>query len=463
MSTNHQSFRQFNCRAIFRCLPIWIVLAALGLGLSTAQAANPWASAPGPNKYVVGLGWIWDEAYPFAYCYNAKGWLYVHPESASEESAYIYWFGGNRWIWMGSSLAGYRYDYQKKSWTDTELPTAVRSGQVNFGDPYLQTIGRFTTDGAASWTGSSLQFRTDAKSLTLLLEGKGWLTVAFDGQEFKTLEVKATEREYALTGLTSRIKTITLFKRTESFQGNIKFNGLRLPSEADLYEPPARLTKRLEAIGDSITCGYGNEGLQTDGFTAAQEDGWSTYWAMAARAVGAEATGIAISGFGIYRNGGANAQPNVNTLPQYYALDVTNGSTGEWDAKKWVPDVQVVCLGTNDFSKSIPPKTEFLEAYYGFLQTLRDRAPNALIYCAQSPMLGDTTGKASRTTLKQYLDALIADFGDPRVKYLEFPPMTQPSHIGADYHPSEAMHKVMAQVLLEALNRDLDWTYQPLP
>merc|ERR1719223_865183 len=38
----------------------------------------------------------------------------------------------------------------------------------------------------------------------------------------------------------------------------VTFNGLTVPSSCTLSAPPQRPARRLEFVGDSITCGYGN-------------------------------------------------------------------------------------------------------------------------------------------------------------------------------------------------------------
>lgn len=61
--------------------------------------------------------------------------------------------------------------------------------------------------------------------------------------------------------------------------------------------PPEGPARRIEVIGDSITCGYGVDGAdQYCPFSAATENHYRTYAAIAARDLGADLATLAWSG-----------------------------------------------------------------------------------------------------------------------------------------------------------------------
>jgi hypothetical protein len=73
--------------------------------------------------------------------------------------------------------------------------------------------------------------------------------------------------------------------------------------------------RRIEIVGDSITCGYGNEGTDPCNFSAETENHYLTYGALAARMFGAELSTVAWSGKGVVNNFDNDV---FEPLPQIY-------------------------------------------------------------------------------------------------------------------------------------------------
>ena len=73
---------------------------------------------------------------------------------------------------------------------------------------------------------------------------------------------------------------IELWKRTEALFGVVYFAGLILNDGASLIPPPSPLTRKLEFIGASVTCGYGIEGIPPCRFTSSTENSFLTYGAV---------------------------------------------------------------------------------------------------------------------------------------------------------------------------------------
>ena len=105
----------------------------------------------------------------------------------------------------------------------------------------------------------------------------------------------------------TQFHTVQLFKRTESFVGVTRFYGFELmgfKAAAEVEKP----TKKLLIIGDSFSCGYGNDvELSAEqnpeiGFHAKNENNYLAYGAVAARKLGFQYQCIAYSGRGMYRN-----------------------------------------------------------------------------------------------------------------------------------------------------------------
>ncbi len=96
-----------------------------------------------------------------------------------------------------------------------------------------------------------------------------------------------------------------------------------------------------------------------------------------------------------------------------------------WDFSKWVPDVVLINLATNDFGRKIPDEKGWTGAYESFLKHVRKNYPNAEIYVASGSMMGDWGENKQLTTLKKYLAKIVADrkaAGDGKVHEIDFAP-----------------------------------------
>ena len=84
----------------------------------------------------------------------------------------------------------------------------------------------------------------------------------------------------------------------------------------------------MEFIGDSYTCGYGNEGKsREEHFTYETENNYATYGAITARAFNAGYVAICRSGIGMYQSYGGG---KTFTQPNLYDEIVVN-SKARWD------------------------------------------------------------------------------------------------------------------------------------
>ena len=165
--------------------------------------------------------------------------------------------------------------------------------------------------------------------------------------------------------------TVELYRQTEGSQGDSQLMGLTVGDGA-LTEPPAAPARLIEVIGDSITCGYGTLGMVADSDCFPTESDWDTYEAVAARALGAEVSTIAMSGRGAYRNYGGDMS---NTLPMVYTRALTNDASPAWDFRTEAQAV-IVNLGTNDISNSKgDPGTPFETPTPACWQTVRGKYP----------------------------------------------------------------------------------------
>ncbi|CAN5552548.1 SGNH/GDSL hydrolase family protein [soil metagenome] len=337
-------------------------------------------------------------------------------------------------------------------------PTAAASAalpvEIKPDDAKLYYVGRFDhRDPAgprAAWPNSSVTIRFNGTDLQAKIAGKNYLAVSVDG-EFTNVIVAAKDPILfdVARGLPAGEHTVSIIRRNETSAGPTQFLGFYLNEGATLAEPK-KLARKIEFIGDSITCGYGDEGQnEKEHFKGNTANAAMTYAAVAARELGAEGVVIAWSG--------RKMAPN-NTVPEVYDRALGGDKTSTWDFKSWTPDVVLINLSTNDFNaKQQPAEAEWVAAYAAFIERLRKNYPDAMVYVTTSPMLN---GEKKKTT-KAYLEKVIetsAAAGDKKVALLEFPTQNMKADgLGSDWHPSLKTHQKMASILVARLKEDLKW------
>lgn len=334
------------------------------------------------------------------------------------------------------------------------LPFAVAAT-----DPHVQFSGRFDLRDKAgprcSWSacGASLKFEGTDANVKLNEGGKTFWQVAVDGNPGEVLELQKGEHTYQLaTGLPGGPHTVELVKATEGFTGVTQVVGFQLSAGAKLLDLPTP-KHRIEVIGDSISCGYGNmASRKEEHFSTKTENAYYTYGAIAARTLGADYLCMAYSGKKMWPD---------NTMPALYDRALTDDASSTWDFSRYTPDVVLINLATNDFGKKIPDEAGWVAAYEAFIARLRTHYPKAEIYCAIGTMMGDWGKNKPLTTLRGYLAKVVADraaAGDTQVHVLDFGVQDMAKNgIGADWHPSKKTHELMAEKLVATLRKDLGW------
>ncbi len=330
------------------------------------------------------------------------------------------------------------------------LPVAVAPT-----NPLLRYAGRFDTRDAAgprcAWPASAvtLRFQGSALNVSLTDQDSDRYQVVVDGQPASVLAPQNGTHLYRVfQAAKGGSHTVSLVKRTESFFGTTQFLGFQLSAGGKLLPLPKPSGRRLEVIGDSISCGYGNEAKdQHERFSPVTENAYLSYGAIAARALGAEYVCTAWSGKKMWPD---------NTLPDLYDRTLPLDPGSRWDFAAWTPQVVVINLSTNDFSSGVPERKGWVAGYEAFVVRVRKNYPSSAIYCATSPMMGGDGGKIAAS----YLTQIVSDenaLGDKNVRLLVFETQDWKNGFGADWHPSVKTHQIMADKLAATLKADLGW------
>ncbi len=271
-------------------------------------------------------------------------------------------------------------------------------------------------------------------------------------------KMTSTDSVYPIaSGLSNDTHTVEIYRRTEANQGESQFLGFDFGA-GKLLAPPPPSGRRIEVVGDSITCGYGDEGANEKcAFSADTENHYLTYEAIAARDLGAELATIAWSGKGVVCNYGDDASSCTHPMPEYYDRVLPARADSAWDFALWQPHAVVINLGTNDFSTSSDPtSSQFETEYVKLLQHIRSKYSGALILCTVAPLLTGTDLTTARTCISNAVKQR-NDAGDARVKAFEMATADANDGYGCDWHPSRATHQKMATELIAKLKAELQW------
>jgi hypothetical protein len=315
---------------------------------------------------------------------------------------------------------------------------SVLRAQTNIAadNPNIQYIGRFdlTTPAAVAfdWSYCCISAKFQGTSCSVKLGGTSkYFELYVDGVKTGSLQStnSGVETLPVASGLANGVHSVALCRRDEAIKGLNTFQGFVLDTGKALVAPDARPCRRLEFIGDSFTCGYGDEAAYGATFSYATENAAITYAAQMANHYGADCMITAWSGKGMVRNYGALTQTSLDPLPYYYARTCGSVATNNY-AFTWQPDVVVVVLGINDFSTSPnPSQAQYVGGYSNFVKTLRGYYPSADIICTR---LSNMAGSASN-----YIWTAANTSGDSKVHFASVSyTLVNPTDLGAASHPN---------------------------
>lgn len=315
----------------------------------------------------------------------------------------------------------------------------------------IHLVGRIDQSGGvrrSQWSATGIEVLVSGTLLTAELSGVGHVTVEVDRKPILAVALTPGSNTVNVPLAGGGQHRVRILKRTEPFVGTITWGDVSTDGKFSKPKPPQR---RLEIIGDSISCGYGNLGLdRNEHFKNELEDATQTYGFLAGQAVGAETW--------IHAWSGKKMWPD-NDIPSIYDRILPTEATPIWTFSSPAPDAIVINLGTNDFGPGNPPEAGWTAGYADFVRRVRKLAPKAVIYCATGSMMSDSypPGARALSTLKDYLNRMVGKLGDTKVKRIDFETQTEADGIGSDWHPSVKTHQKMAARLTEALRRDLGW------
>ena len=349
------------------------------------------------------------------------------------------------------------------AWASTTLP--VNGQLVRPSDPHIQYVGRIVKTNPDSYRfsypGTQIIAAFEGTQLKMMCKPRsGYFMVSVDGAEpFKIAFMGERDSVVTLaTALPQGRHEVRVMYAIEGYEYRPAFKGFILEQSARLLPAPALPERRIEFIGNSITCGYGNESTDpNDHFEFETENHFFSYAQLSARELQAVPQIVARSGIGVYRNyGGPKTGTPELDMPSQYEYTLYNNKEERWDFSRFTPDVVCINLGTNDLSTNNYDVKLLKKGYEKFLQMVRRNNPQAKIVFLCGSMLQGKELEIARKTLDEIVENAHKQ-GDKQVYRFDFSPHNGSLKYGADWHPSLWQHRKMAAELTAYLRELMQW------
>ncbi|MCQ2506316.1 MAG: GDSL-type esterase/lipase family protein [Lachnospiraceae bacterium] len=287
---------------------------------------------------------------------------------------------------------------------------------------------------------------------------EGNIGIFINGEYVKRIALDEPNKEYLIYESDKNEKvTIRIMRLSETKFGKVAIDKIICDKEIALTEYRER---RIEFIGNSITCGYGVEAEnELCHFTTATENPIYAFAYLTAEKLDADLNLISWSGNGILThyipediNEKDDSYPLMHTV--YEMQDVAGeefiGLEKETknDFNSFNPQIVVINIGTNDDSyvRNYEDRLqEFTDGFYKFLSMVASHRPNSKLVV--------TYGVMSRNVMsaeKKVVEMLKAEGVDIHFVEIEVQKGAEDG-MGADYHPSKITQRKMADAVTEKI------------
>lgn len=343
---------------------------------------------------------------------------------------------------------------------------------IKASDSRITYIGRTEVkDGNVSfdWTGVYARVRFQGNSLSFKVSDTKknyynvWIDDSMDATPDKVVAVHGSDTTiviFSAEELKARFgkdkkaarapHQVILQKRTEGEQGITTIS--EFITDGEFLQADATKERVIEYIGDSYTCGYGTESPNTERFKPETENQNLTYACAVARYFDADQIVVAHSGMGIVRNFNSNFTDYC--MPERYLQTFDGVKETKWDAKSSSvkPDITVIYLGTNDFSRGMQPAERlFVKNYIKLLNEIKDN------YGEGHPILCMTP--KHDYLMFEYIRKVVDSCGLRNVHIMT---LTNSVHnnvedMGADGHPNYNGHRKIAYTVIPYISTITGW------
>ncbi|HAN20758.1 MAG TPA: hypothetical protein DCP51_03655 [Clostridiales bacterium] len=318
---------------------------------------------------------------------------------------------------------------------------------------YLRTHGRYTIKQgclAFDWPNSGISFNFSGTGFILSFgsysaEEPAYVKVYLDGVE-QRFAISTGKEKIIYENLAEKRHRVTIIKVTEGAAPLLFKDLVLLGMDHKLMAPPFDKPRKIEFLGDSITCGYGVIANPSEtAYHTFQQDSTMTYAYFTAKELEADAHYECISGKGILCN---CLGEKDNEIPLFF--EHASQAKEPWDFSRWIPNIVIINAGTNDAAGAIADQV-FTEASVAFLKQIRTKYSDAHIIWVYG-MMNDKYVSAIKAAVKEL------NRTDENVHFLYVESINQMTgETGANGHPNTRANMRVSKLLVKKIKSITNW------
>lgn len=304
-------------------------------------------------------------------------------------------------------------------------------------------------------TASSVSFNFTGNECSISLqsvdswEHHNYVSLVLDGKYIGKIRIEKGVAQSFPIKITSnkKVHTLEIYKNTEAHSGGILFAG----TTAKLTSISSKKKKKIEFIGDSITCGAASDPSDVPCDQGEYFDHHNSYYAygpVLSREINVDYLMSSVSGIGMYRNWNDENKDEAIMPDVYENLYLTKDNSKPKYDFAFQPNIISIALGTNDFSggdgkkERLPFNAEkYVSNYINFIKMLYQHNPNTQIVITNSPMVNGERAIVFDDCLNKVKAAFALDKTHKEIQIFKFKPMTPKGCLG---HPDVEDHRVLA-------------------
>lgn len=338
----------------------------------------------------------------------------------------------------------------------------------------VKLLGRTYEADGILWlahSASGIEFSFTGKTLSIVIAGDdatkkkakepARLAIYVDGErKFDKMVRTENSTIRVIRTLKSMKHEIRILKLTEAPMSIFGIRNIISDGEGTI-EPLPEKERKIEFIGDSITCGYGVDDENPEHhYKTSTEDATKAFAYKTAVLLNADYSLVSYSGHGIISGYVEGDVPKLQELvPPYYgsvaySRGLINGKQlwhTEWDFTKFVPDTIVINLGTNDdsYCRDYEERQKhFARSYAAFLKEVHARNPEARLCLILGVM-----GARLFPFVKEAMEIFQKETGYDNISAHKIEPIELYEGYVADYHPTVKTHDRVANTLAKILEK----------
>lgn len=329
---------------------------------------------------------------------------------------------------------------------------------ISPADKRINYFGRFDmTDPAKpvfNWSGAIIEARFPGPTIGMSIShANAYYDIEIDGVIDTVISCSSNQQYIFSKTLSQSMHTLRIILRSEDHYSKATFQGIYLANGKTLGEAPAKPDRKIEFIGDSYTAGYGIEspGRSCDEFALKKyTNANKAFPLLITKSFHAQSIVLGWSGKGVVRNYGDSKKRSDMPYSYYYDRLLGEADQMKWDFIKWIPDLVVICLGTNDFSTNPhPDDSMYIGDYHKLIKRIVTNYPSAKIACVA------TTDETIKRLVKQVVTEENGVFNHSQVFAADFPATVE--NMACDWHPSLTDNRNIAKGIVDVIMKKLSW------